>query len=56
MFYDLFLLFQEEQLEEIFLDELKPFIMAGRFQNWELPSDILQNHIINYYKDPYKPE
>lgn len=56
LFYDLFLLFQEEQLEDIFLDELKPFIMAGRFQNWELPSDILQNHIINYYKDPYKPE
>ena len=25
--------------------------MAGRFQNWELPNDILQNHIINYYKD-----
>lgn len=31
LFYDLFLLFQEEQLEDIFLDELKPFIMAGRF-------------------------
>lgn len=56
LFYDLFLLFQEEQLEEIFLDELKPFIMAGRFSNWELPSDILQNHIVNYYKDPHKPE
>lgn len=56
LFYDLFLLFQEEQLEEIFLDELKPFIMAGRFQNWELPSDILQNHIVNYYKDPFNPE
>jgi len=56
LFYDLFLLFQEEQLEDIFLDELKPFIMAGRFANWELPNDILQNHIINYYKDPHKPE
>ena len=52
----MFLLFQEEQLEDIFLDELKPFIMAGRFQNWELPNDILQNHIINYYKDSSKPE
>lgn len=56
LFYDLFLLFQEEQLEEIFLDELKPFIMAGLFQSWEIPSDILQNHIINYYKDPDFPE
>jgi len=30
--------------------------MAGRFSDWELPNDILQNHIINYYKDPHKPE
>lgn len=41
LFYDLFLLFQEESLEDIFLDELKPFIMAGRFSDWELPNDIL---------------
>ena len=56
LFYDLFLMFQEEALENIFLDELKPFIMAGRFQDWDLPDDILQNHIINYYKDPHQPE
>ena len=30
--------------------------MAGRFSSWELPNDILQNHIINYYKDPQQPE
>ena len=46
----------EEQLADIFLDELKPFIIAGRFSDWELPNDILQNHIINYYKDPHQPE
>ena len=51
LFYDLFLMFQEEKLESVFLGELKPFIMAGRFSSWELPNDILQNHIINYYKD-----
>ena len=56
LFYDLFLLFQEESLENIFLDELQPFIMAGRFQEWDLPNDILQHHIINYYKDPRQPE
>ena len=56
LFYDLFLLFEEEQLADIFLDELKPFIVAGRFSDWELPDDILQNHIINYYKDPHQPE
>lgn len=41
LFYDLFLMFQEESLESIFLDELKPFIMAGRFYDWDLPGDIL---------------
>lgn len=56
LFYDLFLLFQEEKLEDIFLKELKPFIMAGRFSAWELPNEILQNHIIKYYKDPSQPE
>jgi hypothetical protein len=30
--------------------------MAGKFSEWELPNDILQNHIINYYKDPHQPE
>ena len=30
--------------------------MAGRFSDWELPTDILQNHIINYYKDADQPE
>jgi len=40
----------------VFLDELKPFILAGKFSSWELPEDILQNHIINYYKDSNKPE
>lgn len=34
LFYDVFLLFQEEQLEQIFLDELKPFIISGRFSEW----------------------
>lgn len=55
LFYDVFVPFQEQRLEDIFLDELKPFIMAGRLQDWELPNDLLQNHIINYYKDPEQP-
>jgi hypothetical protein len=24
--------------------------MAGKFQEWELPNDVLQNHVIKYYK------
>lgn len=30
--------------------------MAGRFSGWELSNDILQNHIINYYKETDAPE
>ena len=56
LFYDIFLLFEEENLTEVFMDSLKPFILAGRFQKWDFIEDILTNHIINYYKDPSKPE
>ena len=31
--------------------------MAGRFQEWEIPNAILQNHVINYYRnDPSKAD
>eukprot|EP00347_Sterkiella_histriomuscorum_P024298 403331615 len=57
LFYDLFLLFKEEQLEDLFIEELEPFILAGKFQEWEIPNDILQEHVINYYKnDPSKSD
>lgn len=51
LFYDLFLLFKDERLEEQFIRELEPFILAGRFQEWEIPNEILQNHVIGYYKN-----
>ena len=51
LFYDLFLLFQEEKLEDLFIKELEPFIMAGKFQEWELPNEVLQGHVIKYYKN-----
>lgn len=54
LFKDLFWLFQEEGLEGIFVKELEPFIMAGSFKDWELPNEVIQNHIIKYYKDPAK--
>ena len=43
-------------MEKFFIMELEPFIIAGRFTEWELPVDILQNHIINFYKDHSHPE
>ena len=43
-------------MDVLFVEEMQPFIIAGRFAEWELPKDILQNHIINYYKDVEKPE
>lgn len=30
--------------------------MAGKFQEWELPNDVIQNHVIKYYKDPAKAD
>lgn len=41
LFYDLFLLFKEEKLEEAFIHELEPFIMAGKFQEWDLPNEVI---------------
>jgi hypothetical protein len=38
------------------VQELEPFIMAGRLQDWELPNEVIQNHVIKYYKDPTKAE
>ena len=56
MFYDLFLLFQEEGMEEIFINEIEPFILAGKFANWELPNEIMEENIINYYRQKKEPE
>ncbi len=56
LFKDLFWLFQEEKIESLFVQELEPFIMAGKLQDWELPNEVIQNHVIKYYKDPSKAE
>ena len=41
LFKDLFWLFQEEKLEQLFVQELEPFIIAGKFQEWELPNEVI---------------
>lgn len=41
LFYELFLYFRDEHLADIFVEELEPFIMAGKFSEWEIPNDIL---------------
>lgn len=56
LFYDVFDPFKEQKLEALFLEELKPFILAGRLAEWELPNDLLENHIVRHYKDPECPE
>jgi hypothetical protein len=30
--------------------------MAGKLKDWELPNEVIQNHVIKYYKDPAKAE
>ena len=49
LFYDLINLLKEYKLEDKFLEQLKPFIMAGRFQTWELPKEILEDNVIKYF-------
>ena len=49
-------MFKKESLENVCISELEPFIMAGRFQEWNLPNDILQNNVLKYYKDPSKAD
>mmetsp|Transcript_29960 Transcript_29960/g.29154 ORF Transcript_29960/g.29154 Transcript_29960/m.29154 type:complete len:127 (-) Transcript_29960:207-587(-) len=55
LFYDLFLLFQEEDLEKLFLAELEPLIVSGAFKDWLLPVDVLQHHIIEAYGKHFPP-
>jgi len=55
LFYDIFMLFEDEGMIEIFLEELEPFILSGNFREWALPNEILSDHIIKYYKLSKKP-
>jgi hypothetical protein len=33
--------FQEEKIEKLFVQELEPFIMAGKLNDWELPNEVI---------------
>ena len=41
LFKDLFWMFQEERIDKLFVQELEPFIMAGKLQDWELPNEVI---------------
>lgn len=58
LFQDLCWLFQESQeLESIFVGELEPYILAGRFQEWELPAEVIDSYVVRYYmKEDSQPE
>ncbi len=45
---DLFTLFSEHNLEEMFMDAMEPFILAGKFSAIQLPPHILKL-VIDYY-------
>jgi len=47
LFEDLFQQFIDCDLEEAFLIQLKMFILAGKFSEFELPEDILTNYILS---------
>lgn len=50
------MLFKNENLEKLFIEELKPFILAGRLQHWALPADILENQILGHIKNSESPD
>ena len=55
LFEDLFQQFIDCDLEEAFLIQLKMFILAGKFSEFELPEDILTNYILSQFKNPDDP-
>lgn len=56
LFKDLCWLFQEvpsvgdsDSFELLFVKELEPYILAGKFQEWELPPEVIDSYIVRYY-------
>ena len=52
LFKDLCWLFQDyggHTLEIYFVKELEPYILSGRFQEWELPAEVIDSYIVRYY-------
>ncbi len=52
LFQDLCWLFQDHggiESEKAFISELEAFILAGKFSEWELPPEVLDNFVHRYY-------
>lgn len=55
LFQDLCWLFQDHggrELELLFVKEVEPYILSGRFQEWVLPAEVIDSYIARYYMDP----
>ena len=48
LFTDLISLFTDENLEHIFLENLQPFILSGKFRRYVMPEEILKKIIAHY--------
>ena len=48
LFTDLISLFTDENLEHIFLENLQPFILSGKFRKYAMPEEILKKIIAHY--------
>ena len=51
LFNDLFQKFVEQEIQGLLADELKPYILSGKFSDTEMPEAILVHHILRH---PYE--
>lgn len=52
LFKDLCWLFQDvsvSSMELLFVKELEPYILSGKFQEWELPHEVIESFLHTYY-------
>lgn len=38
------------------MKEVQPYILSGRFQEWELPAEVLESYVSRYYMSGDSPE
>lgn len=51
LFNDLFQKFVDQEMQGLFAEELKPYILSGTFSDTDMPEGILVHHIL---KHPYE--
>lgn len=56
LFNELFQKFNDIGLSTLFAEELKPYILSGKFSNTDMPESILVHHIMRYPQERFKEQ